>query len=123
MVEIKTETKLVPIQQYIVGAKTYDTLQEAQREQRRLRELADPVLRYSSSYSYKTIIDELGSLDAVGTFLIQDEGPVDFGGGGCARILKVVHGTFRNAILEAFETKGFVGYGPGQMRLVDLVEV
>lgn len=112
----------VPVTKYEYNGRTYDTAQEAERARERHREDLDPILKFSRSYSGKRLLEKM-NLEDVGTFLIKDEGPVDFGSSGSARLLKVSHGTLRNVILDAFQTKGFVGYGPGQIELVEVIEV
>lgn len=121
---MNVEIKRVPVEitKYNFNGKTYDTYVEAERERDRAREQNDPVLRYSRTYSGKKLLDMM-SLNDVGTFLIKDEGPVDYGSSGHPILLKVVHGTLRNAILDAFKTKGFVGYGPGHIEPVEVQEV
>lgn len=112
----------VPVTKYEYNGRTYDTAQEAEQARNRHAEDLDPVLKFSRSWSGKRLLERIG-LEHVGTYLIKDEGPVDYGSSGSARLLKVVHGTLRNAILDAFQTKGFVGYGPGQIELVEVIEV
>lgn len=120
---IKTITVTQPVDVYEYNGKIYETYEEAQGAEEKAREQADPVYRYSKTYGYDQLVREAGGLDKVGFFTIHDEGSVDFSSGAGPRLLKVCHGTLRNVIIEAFNTKGFVGWGPSRIALLSVVEV
>lgn len=122
MSQIKPITVVVPVEKYQYGNTTYDTRAEAERAEEYDREMNDPIYRFSKTYSGAALLKE-HRLDDVGTFAVYDEGPVDYGSSASPRLLKVSHGKLRNVIRDAFETKGFVGYGPGSIRYLDIVEV
>ncbi len=112
----------VPVEAYVVGGKTYYSIREAEIAAEQIAENRDPILKFSRTYSGKKLLETM-SLDDVGTFLIKNEGPVDYGSSGQPALLKVTHGKLRDVILDAFQTKGFIGYGPGHIELVVVEEV
>lgn len=122
MSQIKPIIVVVPVEKFQYGNTTYDTRVEAERAEEYDREANDPIYRYGKTYSGKALL-AAHRLDDVGYFAVYDEGPVDYGSSGGSRLLKVSHGKLRNVILDAFETKGFVGYGPGKIVYLPIEEV
>lgn len=96
----------------------YDTMAEARAAERVVLQRDDPILRYGNPGFIKA-----HGLETIGTYLIYDEGPVDYGANASPTLLAVLHGTLRNAITSAFAIPGFVGYGPGVVMPVNVVEV
>ena len=53
-------------------------------------------------------------------YVIEDEGPIDYGSSGRPRVLGYALGRPREVVDYALTLPGFIGYGPGSIRKIDI---
>lgn len=112
--------------QYVVDDKSFDSLAEAEdyvREVEAKRE--ERVVAFWASYSGQRLQKELAAAQVdFGTFVIKDEGQVDFGVyGRSPLVLANVRGQIDDVLRYAISLPGFWGYGPGQIELINIIDV
>lgn len=117
---IRTVPHTQVVERFAVDGREFETREEAEFYDKGLKHFAEMLSGRFGGYH----IPKGVTLDTVGTWLIRDEGPVDFGSQGSSKNLAAAHGTLRDAIKFACtEVKGFWGYGPGYIEVLNVVEV
>lgn len=103
-----------------VNGKYFDTKAEADLEDIRLQNekktKLQKLLDHQVQYMYGP-----KSLNDVGFWKIEDEGPVDWNASGGPRQLAIFYGEYIEACRYALTLKGFWGYGPGRITRLEIV--
>lgn len=107
---------------YDVDGTMYDHLGAAQEAARKIKEREKTRRdKLTNSLSFIETQSKAGGLHTRHIFVVYDEGPIDFGDRSGPKLLGYVEGTLAQASEWAMNHKGFWGYGPGSIELVDPV--